>query len=146
MTAINSPPLCCGGRIFTDFAMCNCFSKNLGLKEAAKRDVGTGANQIPDMTSFAGSKGASWLKKHPSGLIECGGNFVVNGSPSAQKITVNYPVPFPTYCAGIWFSYQTEDPSARFCGIYDRSMSLASFVASVVSPTQNTIYFRAVGY
>ena len=34
MTAINSPPLCCGGRIFTDFAICNCFSKNLGLKEA----------------------------------------------------------------------------------------------------------------
>ena len=33
MTAINSPPLCCGGRIFTDFAMCNCFSKNLGLPE-----------------------------------------------------------------------------------------------------------------
>ncbi|MEH3920883.1 phage tail protein, partial [Enterobacter asburiae] len=25
--------------------------KNLGLKEAAKRDVGTGANQIPDMAS-----------------------------------------------------------------------------------------------
>ncbi|HFZ8590679.1 TPA: hypothetical protein ACIPCI_003863, partial [Salmonella enterica subsp. enterica serovar Montevideo] len=33
MTAINSPPLCRGGRIFTDFAMCNCFSKNLGLNE-----------------------------------------------------------------------------------------------------------------
>lgn len=118
----------------------------LGLKEAAKRDVGTGANQIPDMTSFAGGKGASWLKKHPSGLIECGGSFVANGSPSGQKITVNYPVPFPTYCAGIWFSFQTEDPSARFCGIYDRSTSLASFVASVITPTQNTIYFRAVGY
>ncbi|MCC1987514.1 phage tail protein, partial [Enterobacter roggenkampii] len=26
--------------------------KNVGLKEAAKRDVGTGANQIPDMSSF----------------------------------------------------------------------------------------------
>ncbi|MFT1614538.1 hypothetical protein [Enterobacter kobei] len=36
MTAINSPPLCRGGRIFTDFAMCNCFSKNLGLRTAAK--------------------------------------------------------------------------------------------------------------
>ncbi|MEH4621902.1 phage tail protein, partial [Enterobacter roggenkampii] len=31
--------------------MCNCFSKNLGLQEAAKRDVGTGVNQIPDMSS-----------------------------------------------------------------------------------------------
>ena len=41
MTAINSPPLCRGGRVFTDFTMCNCFSKNLQLGEAAKRDVGT---------------------------------------------------------------------------------------------------------
>ncbi|MTH48596.1 gp53-like domain-containing protein [Intestinirhabdus alba] len=31
MTAINFPPLCRGRRIFADFAMCNCFSKNLGL-------------------------------------------------------------------------------------------------------------------
>ncbi|EOZ7330135.1 phage tail protein [Yersinia enterocolitica] len=31
MMAINFPPLCRAGRIFTDFAMCNCFSKNLGL-------------------------------------------------------------------------------------------------------------------
>ncbi|MBL9243301.1 phage tail protein, partial [Escherichia coli] len=28
------------------------FVKNLGLGEAAKRNVGTGANQIPDMGSF----------------------------------------------------------------------------------------------
>ncbi|OVZ94288.1 hypothetical protein CBW54_01660 [Yersinia kristensenii] len=34
MTAINSPPLCRGGRIFTDFAMCNRFSKNLGIRES----------------------------------------------------------------------------------------------------------------
>ncbi|MDY9618930.1 hypothetical protein U0A09_05285, partial [Escherichia coli] len=26
---------------------------NVGLREAAKRDVGTGANQIPDMSLFA---------------------------------------------------------------------------------------------
>ncbi|WP_439231711.1 phage tail protein [Klebsiella pneumoniae] len=40
MTAINSPPLCCGGRIFTDFARCNCFSKNLGLGEGSALPVG----------------------------------------------------------------------------------------------------------
>ncbi|HFL9401187.1 TPA: hypothetical protein ACG5Y0_004921, partial [Escherichia coli] len=28
---------------------------NLGLGEAAKRDVGTGSGQIPDMSSFSGS-------------------------------------------------------------------------------------------
>ncbi|EZD00412.1 hypothetical protein BY90_04465 [Escherichia coli O157:H7 str. K5609] len=30
-----------------------CIFINVGLGEAAKRDVGTGENQIPDMASFA---------------------------------------------------------------------------------------------
>ncbi|MDI0663761.1 hypothetical protein NEO97_22230, partial [Escherichia coli] len=34
--------------------------KNLGLGEAAKRNVGTGENQIPDMASFASGDG--WMK------------------------------------------------------------------------------------
>ncbi|MBT2022693.1 phage tail protein, partial [Enterobacter hormaechei subsp. hoffmannii] len=34
--------------------------KNVGLKAAAQRDVGTGANQIPDMNSFA--SGNNWAK------------------------------------------------------------------------------------
>jgi hypothetical protein len=40
MTAINFPPLHRGGRIFADFAMCNCFSKNLGLGEGSALPVG----------------------------------------------------------------------------------------------------------
>ncbi|URR06901.1 gp53-like domain-containing protein [Enterobacter roggenkampii] len=60
MTAINFPPLHHGGRIFADFAMCNCFSKNLGLKEAAKREVGTGVGQIPDMSAF--TSGPGWVR------------------------------------------------------------------------------------
>ncbi|AUY26253.1 hypothetical protein C2E16_15970 [Mixta calida] len=118
----------------------------VGLGEAAKRDVGTGLNQIPDMSSFGGKRGGAWYKQHPSGLIEVGGSVGVNGSAQTQKITVNYPIPFPSICLGIWFSFQTEDPSQRFCGIYDRSSSLSSFVASVMTPTLNTIYFRAIGY
>lgn len=46
--------------------MCNCFSKNLQLREAAKRDVGTGTNQIPDMSSFtSGGDGGEvyWFKQ-----------------------------------------------------------------------------------
>ncbi|EBY0812577.1 hypothetical protein JMS23_004272 [Salmonella enterica] len=34
--AINFPPLHHGRRIFADFAMCNCFSKNLHLEETVK--------------------------------------------------------------------------------------------------------------
>ncbi|EOV3654118.1 hypothetical protein ACOQGU_004953, partial [Escherichia coli] len=40
--------------------------ENLGLGEAAKRNVGTETNQIPDMASFA--SGPGWMK-FPSGKI-----------------------------------------------------------------------------
>ncbi|MGV4245780.1 gp53-like domain-containing protein [Citrobacter freundii] len=70
MMAINFPPLHRGVRILADFAMCNCFSKNLGLKEAAKREVGTGANQIPDM-SYQGY-GSNWVKTVGGLIIQKG--------------------------------------------------------------------------
>ncbi|MEB7015281.1 phage tail protein, partial [Escherichia coli] len=42
----------------------------LGLGEAAKRNVGTGANQIPDMSLFASiNTVAAAAQKFPSGLI-----------------------------------------------------------------------------
>ena len=73
--------------------MCNCFSKNLGLGEAAKRGVGTGANQIPDMSAWTGSFGASesvgtWYRM-PNGMIVQEGI----ATPSGQ-VTVTLPVPF----------------------------------------------------
>ncbi|EEZ9630598.1 hypothetical protein DIN87_000499 [Escherichia coli] len=92
MTAINSPPLCRGGRIFTDFTMCNCFSKNLGLGEAAKRNVGTGAGQIPDMSSFAsgGNTNAKYAKLPDGTIIQRGKSTVTKGG-----ITVTLPVAMP---------------------------------------------------
>ncbi|MEM5523433.1 phage tail protein, partial [Enterobacter hormaechei] len=48
--------------------MCNRFSKNLGLKEAAKRDVGTSAGQIPDMSSFLASLSTNGYQRLPGGL------------------------------------------------------------------------------
>ncbi|MBS8950975.1 hypothetical protein KEQ75_15810, partial [Escherichia coli] len=43
--------------------------ENVGLGEAAKRNVGTGANQIPDMGSFMLSASVPGYQKLPSGLI-----------------------------------------------------------------------------
>lgn len=64
---------------------------NLGLGEAAKRNVGTGANQIPDMSLFASSNTATAAaQKFPSGLIlQCG---QLNGSPNASS---TYGMTFP---------------------------------------------------
>ncbi|EKN3769355.1 tail fiber protein, partial [Yersinia enterocolitica] len=42
---------------------------NLGLGDAAKRSVGTGANQIPDMSSFISSFAQNGYFKFPGGLI-----------------------------------------------------------------------------
>ncbi|MCM0012273.1 hypothetical protein LQF78_01475, partial [Escherichia coli] len=49
--------------------------ENLGLGEAAKRDVGTGDNQIPDMGAFA--SGSGWFRL-PGGYIVQFGTFAGN--------------------------------------------------------------------
>ncbi|MEG0057911.1 gp53-like domain-containing protein, partial [Hafnia sp.] len=68
------------------------FLQNLGLKEAAKRDVGTGANQIPDMSSFP--SGNSWFQL-PSGHIVQIFSMNVLGA-DANGTSANYPIAFPT--------------------------------------------------
>ncbi|EJK5714155.1 phage tail protein [Escherichia coli] len=62
----------------------------LGLGEAAKRNVGNGQNQIPDMAAFASSLSSTGFQKLPSGLIIQWG--FVSG---ASNYTVTYPVTFP---------------------------------------------------
>ncbi|MCO7844443.1 phage tail protein, partial [Escherichia coli] len=42
-----------------------CIFLNVGLGEAAKRDVGTGSGQIPDMSSFSGSIASKGYQKLP---------------------------------------------------------------------------------
>ena len=65
------------------------FVKNLGLGEAAKRDVGTGDNQIPDMGAFA--SGSGWFRL-PGGYIVQFGTFSGN---STRFISGHFPIPFP---------------------------------------------------
>jgi hypothetical protein len=45
--------------------------KNVGLKEAAKREVGTGPGQIPDMSSFTSGPGgfASRMEQQYSRVV-----------------------------------------------------------------------------
>ncbi|MDC6897054.1 phage tail protein, partial [Escherichia coli] len=63
--------------------------KNLGLKEAAKRDVGTGVNQIPDM-SFQGY-GPNWVKT-VGGLIIQKGSLGFGISSNLSSTT--FPIAF----------------------------------------------------
>ncbi|HDD8971753.1 TPA: phage tail protein [Escherichia coli] len=61
----------------------------LGLGEAAKRDVGTGENQIPDMGAF--TSGSGWFRI-PSGYIVQFGTFRGN---TDRVISGSFPIPFP---------------------------------------------------
>ena len=64
---------------------------NLGLGEAAKRNVGTGANQIPDMSAY--SSGSGW-QKLPDGSIEQWGRINFPNNAAAVSTNVTFTIPF----------------------------------------------------
>lgn len=66
----------------------------LDLKSAAQRDVGAGANQIPDMNSFTSSLASPGWQKLPSGLIIQWGT--LNPS-STGEVNLQFPIAFSTY-------------------------------------------------
>ncbi|EJA7517656.1 phage tail protein [Escherichia coli] len=65
----------------------------LGLGEAAKRDVGNGQNQIPDMSAWecGGDTTTGW-RRSPDGYIEQWG---LTGA-TTNEVLINFPIPFPT--------------------------------------------------
>ncbi|HHO6805090.1 TPA: hypothetical protein ACRVQO_001291 [Escherichia coli] len=81
-------------------------STNLGLGEAAKRDVGTGENQIPDINSFLSVTGAAGYQKLPSGLIIQWGSATAGvGATGNTGNAINFSVSFPNICHQVVVSY-----------------------------------------
>lgn len=77
--------------------------ENVGLGEAAKRDVGTGKNQIPDMNNFTSSLTSPGWQKLPSGLIIQWGT----ANPSSTgEIFITFPVAFSAYPMYVGFGPQ----------------------------------------
>ncbi len=74
-----------------DAGLVNQVLQNLGLGEAAKRNVGTGANQIPDMSAY--SSGSGW-QKLPDGSIEQWGRINFPTNAAAVSTNVTFPIPF----------------------------------------------------
>ena len=74
-----------------DAGLVNQILENLGLGEAAKRNVGTGENQIPDMSSYA--SGSGW-RKMPDGSIEQWGRISFPGEHGPVSANVSFPIPF----------------------------------------------------
>ncbi|EMW9354917.1 phage tail protein [Escherichia coli] len=96
----------------------------LGLGEAAKRNVGTGENQIPDMASFASGDG--WMKL-PNGKILQYGRGEAMPKLSTQTMRITFPIPFPKK-ADIAILTHSGDGGATFG-------AGRGFVMSVEGPT-----------
>ncbi|HAW0166682.1 TPA: phage tail protein [Escherichia coli] len=64
----------------------------LGLGDAAKKNVGTGSGQIPDMSSFGNQRADSGYQYLPGGLILQWAIAITRTSPE----TVSFPIAFPT--------------------------------------------------
>lgn len=124
---------------------------NLGLKSAAKRDVGTGANQIPDMSQFAATLSAIGIQRIPGGLALQWGTGVPNSSGDA---TVNYPVAFsqrPFY-VGSGYLESSSPTMMQSVVMNDQVVNNIGFVCkqfqfngTVMSPGASTFLWLALG-
>ncbi|WP_374940502.1 gp53-like domain-containing protein [Escherichia coli] len=118
--------------------------KKVGLGTASKRNVGTGANQIPDMSSFASGSG---YQKLPSGYILQWGSANA-GNSSSTGISNTFPIPFPSGIVIITTgqidpSYtSTQQPAA--VGI--SSPTLTGFIAKSAAANTDAFNYLAIGY
>ncbi|MDB6372677.1 gp53-like domain-containing protein [Photorhabdus bodei] len=127
----------------------NAFVKNLGLNEAAKREVGAGINQIPDMSYFTANLTSAGWQKLPSGLIETWGFVLANGYGSLESGYLNnFPIPFPNACLNITLTHGGYNPQDS--GICSVHVVNRSQFRCYRSPTNHVppvgVYFRAIGY
>ena len=104
------------------------------MGEAAKRDVGTAANQLPDMSSFESSVGESGYMCLPGGLIiqwgkvlidysiEHGSYAVPGGSVNKYKGSGVFPIVFPHALMCITAT-SNDVPNTYIASIYPSSVS-----------------------
>ncbi|MCV0456047.1 phage tail protein, partial [Escherichia coli] len=96
-----------------------------GLGEAAKRDVGTGGNQIPDMSAWKRNPSSNRWRKLPDGtIIQMG---ISASGPLGSPVNITLPISFS---------------NTNYCVVasYDNARSgvstMVSFAALPVSPSQ----------
>ncbi|WP_458411111.1 gp53-like domain-containing protein, partial [Citrobacter freundii] len=111
------------------------------LGEAAKRDVGTGASQIPDMSSF--QSGGGWFKLPSGYVIQAFEAFF-----DSNGLYINFPIPFPSsviaIVPGVLMS-TTASPSLQFPSIQRDVNDLTRFFAKYNMGGMNASYFIAIG-
>ncbi|TDN54891.1 hypothetical protein EC843_101950 [Buttiauxella sp. JUb87] len=131
---------------------------NLGLKTAAQRDVGTGATQIPDMSSFTGAwtggggtpvvTGAGW-RKGPDGVIEQWGVF--GFGPDATGTDVVFPTPFPSRVESIILTFadiqetQLSPTTMPAIGVNSVGTVRTGFTARMSGSGGYNLFYMAMG-
>ncbi|EFI4474059.1 TPA: phage tail protein [Escherichia coli] len=106
----------------------------LGLGEAAKRNVGTGANQIPDMGSFTLSVSGTGYQKLPSGFILQWGSI---GAPGiAQDVVTHFPIAFPNRCLRVLVSqdYTPDSGAVGYIACAGFSADPVKFISRASTP------------
>ena len=115
----------------------------LGLKEAAKMDVGTGENQIPDMSEWASGEG--W-RRTPDGYIEQWGTLLQNSNVTQ---TLLFPIPFLHKVENLCLTETTQSANANSVsawGFNKDTLTLSS--VTVINSNTNSgewLYWRAIG-
>ncbi|MDF8975830.1 hypothetical protein OU650_20855 [Escherichia coli] len=116
------------------FARYFCIFINVGLGEAAKRNVGTGANQIPDMGSFTLSVSGTGYQKLPSGFILQWGSISTPGI--AQDVVTHFPIAFPNRCLRVLVSqdYTPDSGAVGYIACAGFSPDPVKFISRASTP------------
>ncbi|EBI7172401.1 hypothetical protein D3Q73_24575 [Salmonella enterica] len=115
--------------------------QNVGLGEAAKRDVGTGVGQIPDMSNY--QSGGGWFKLPNGYIIQ-----IFQASFDSNGLYINFPIPFPLGVMAIVPGVLMSSPSAaslQFPSIHYDMKDLTRFFAKYNIGGLNASYFIAIG-
>ncbi|EOA5550550.1 hypothetical protein ACQJMQ_004141 [Escherichia coli] len=131
---------------------------NLGLGTAAKRAVGTGANQIPDMSSFQSILSTHGYQRLPGGIIIQWGLAPAPVGVASQK---SYPITFPNAVWHVFMCHNVpNDPSglglsgasvAPGNSVFDYmiqaiKVSGTTVTATPAGTTNMSMHFFAIGY
>jgi len=116
--------------------------ENLSLGEAAKRNIGTGVGQVPDMSYF--TSGRNWFKLPGGCIIQTG--LSLAGALNAPK-TVNLPIPFTSTDFTVVASYDNaRTNSSQVWSFAALPVTTSTFSLMVNAPSGDQYsYWIAIG-
>ncbi|WP_370419251.1 tail fiber assembly protein [Pantoea vagans] len=121
------------------------FLRNLGLGDAAKKTVGNGADQLPDMSFFATVKSGNGYTRLPNGVILQWGS---GGFKQKTTTTVVLPIEFPNAGVVVIACKGSALPSSGEYGLGAGFRNKSSFDLTNTGPdsTLQGITWLVLGY